>query len=89
MMNEYTLVEQPLIDQLTHMGWQHLLGDTDVPYLTERQSFREMLLTGRLRAALRRINLDASGQPWLDDTRINQAVSTLDTVDIGKTDAWE
>ena len=28
------------------MGWHWLEGDTDVPYLTERESFREVLLKG-------------------------------------------
>src|ERR1044071_2682469 len=76
--NEYTVVEQPLIQQLTAMGWQHMEGDVEVPDFTERQSFREVLLAGRLRAALHRINLDDNDQPWLDDTRISQAVSALE-----------
>jgi type I restriction enzyme R subunit len=78
MPNEYTQVERPLIDQLTHMGWQHIAGDVDVPDFTERQRFREVLLLGRLRDAVRRINLDEHGQPWLDDSRIGQAVSALE-----------
>jgi len=61
--NERTIVELPLIDQLKRMGWGHLEGDIDVPYLTERESFREVVLVKRLRDALRRINLDESGQP--------------------------
>ncbi len=36
--------------------------------LTERTSFREVLLKGRLAAALREINL-RDGQPWLDEAR--------------------
>ncbi len=76
--NEYTEVEHPLITQLQSLGWQYLAGDPDVPYLTERQSFREVLLSGRLRAALRRLNLDATGQPWLDERRITTAVAALE-----------
>jgi type I restriction enzyme R subunit len=77
--NEQSYVEQRLIDQLLALGWHEwIAGDLDVPYLTERESFREVLLVGRLRDAVRRINVDESGQPWLDDRRVNQAVSTLE-----------
>ncbi len=75
---EYRKVEHPFIRQLQALGWDYLKGDTGVPYLTERESFRQVLLTDRLRDALRRINRDDAGQPWLDDARITQAVSRLD-----------
>jgi type I restriction enzyme R subunit len=74
---EFALVEEPLIKQLKKLGWTYLEGDQHVPYLTERESFREVLLMKRLRAALRKINLDDSGKEWLDETRINQAIDTL------------
>lgn len=75
--NEYTLVERPLIEQLKGLGWSYLEGDKFVPELTERESFREVLLISRLRAALRRINLDENEHEWLDDSRITQAVTEL------------
>ena len=87
---EYTQVERPFIEQLQGMrfipslSWDYLPGDTAVPYLTERENFCQVLLTGRLRAALRRINLGEDGQPWLDRAhpagahRITQAVSRLE-----------
>jgi len=53
---EYDLVERPFCQQLQGMGWTWLEGDVDVPELTERGSFREVLLQGRLAAALRRLN---------------------------------
>ena len=77
-LNEYTKVEQPLMQQLAGMGWEWLEGDIDVPYLTERQSFREVLLVDRLRQAIQRINLDEDGQPWLDESRVNRAVGDLE-----------
>jgi type I restriction enzyme R subunit len=61
---ERTEVELPLIAQLVSMGWQYLEGDTGVPAHTERATFREVLLHGRLRNALRQANLDETGQPW-------------------------
>lgn len=77
-LNEYTKVEQPLLQQLADMGWEWLEGDIDVPYLTERQNFREVLLVDRLRKAMHRINLNDSGQPWLDEARINRAIGDLE-----------
>ena len=75
---EYVEVELPFIQQLQAMGWDYLPGDTGVPYLTEREDFRQVLLTSRLHEALQRINLDESGQPWLDDARVNQAMGHLE-----------
>jgi type I restriction enzyme R subunit len=74
---EYAAVERPFIEHLQALGWDYMPGDTGVPYLTERESFRQALLTDRLCQALRRINLDEHGEPWLDDARITQAVSHL------------
>ena len=74
---ERDLVERPFCQQLQIMGWQWLEGDTDVPELTERGSFREVLLKGRLAAALRKLNL-RDGQPWLDDARIARAIRDLE-----------
>ena len=74
---EYDLVEKPFCKHLTVMGWQWLEGDTDVPELTERETFREVLLKGRLIAALRKLNL-RDGQPWLDDVRIARAIRDLE-----------
>src|SRR5262249_17322338 len=59
------------------MEWQHIEGDIDVPYLTERESFRDVLLLDRLRKAVSRINVDDNGNPWLDGGRVAQAVDEL------------
>ena len=75
---EFAEVEKPLIDQLVGMGWVHTEGDLEDPLITQRDSFREVLLPDDLRAALRRINRDPSGRPWLDDARITQAVNALE-----------
>lgn len=74
---ERELVERPFCRQLECMGWQWLEGDTDVPYLTERENFREALLKTRLAAALRKLNL-RDGKPWLDDARIARAIRDLE-----------
>lgn len=74
---EYDLVERPFCQQLQAMGWQWLEGDVDVPELTERTSFCEVLLKERLAAALRRINL-RDGKPWLDQVCIAKAIRDLE-----------
>jgi type I restriction enzyme R subunit len=82
--DEKTYVETPFIEQLKAMGWDHIEGDIDVPYLTERESFRDVLLTERLRKAVKRINLDDNGNPWLDDDRVNEVVSALERISAPK-----
>jgi type I restriction enzyme, R subunit len=74
---EFELVEQPLIAQLIAMGWSITTGNRDEPSATGRESFREVLISADLRAALHRINLDPARQPWLDEGRITQAVNAL------------
>ena len=74
---EYDLVEKPFCEQLKLMGWEWIEGDPDLPESTERASSREVLLKGRLTAALRKLNL-RDGQPWLDDARIARAIRDLE-----------
>ena len=74
---EYEIVEKPFCDQLKSMGWEWLEGDKDVPELTDRASFREVLLKGRLAAALTRINV-RDGKPWLDGNRAARAIRDLE-----------
>jgi type I restriction enzyme R subunit len=78
--DEKTYVEIPFIEQLKGMGWQYLEGDIDVPYLTERESFRDVLLIDRLRQKVKDINLTEDGTPWLDNNRINQIISKLERI---------
>ena len=74
---EYTYSEKPFIDQLVGLGWTFTEGDVDVPELTFRGSFREVLLEQELRDSLVRINPGQDGQPWLDEHRVSQAVHQL------------
>jgi type I restriction enzyme R subunit len=78
--DEKTYVEIPFIAQLRRLDWQHLEGDIDVPYLTERETFRDVLLKGRLAQALKAINLTDDGNTWLDDQRINQVINKLERI---------
>lgn len=74
---EYDLVEKPFCQQLERMGWQGIEGDPDLPETTERTSSHEVLLKGRLAAALKKLNL-RNGQPWLDHARIARAIRDLE-----------
>jgi type I restriction enzyme, R subunit len=74
---EYDLVERPFCEQLHAIGWQWIEGDPDLPESTERANSREVLIKGRLSAALRKLNL-RDGQPWLDEVRIAHAIRDLE-----------
>ncbi|WP_020563167.1 type I restriction endonuclease subunit R [Methylosarcina fibrata] len=79
--NEDSEVEQPFIAQLLAQPaqlWRHVQGSKDSITDQGREHWREVLLKPRLLDALQRINLDASGKPWLDDRRLNQAFKDLD-----------
>jgi len=75
---EYIYVEKPTIDQLVSMGWQYIEGSWDDPQVTDRENFKQVLISDRLKAAIKRINLDDNGNPWLDDTQVNAAVTQLE-----------
>ena len=81
---EYSEVEKPLLNQLGGLGWSYIEGDKWDPSVTERESFRGSLLESRLRHALRRINPGPDGHPWLDDSRLSEATSSLTRTEAGK-----
>jgi type I restriction enzyme, R subunit len=72
-LNEDTLTEQPVIEWLKDVGYDHEFGPDLAPAgpLQERNSFREVLLLSRLKRSLRRINPDVS------DKAIEGAISKL------------
>jgi hypothetical protein len=54
---EHTEVEAPLlVEQLRGLGWSVIVGDRRDPAVTERASFRDVLIEGRLSEALARLN---------------------------------
>jgi type I restriction enzyme R subunit len=74
---EHETVEKPFVEQLLTMGWRHVEGDLDAPSATSRTSFAEVIQETTLRRQLQALNLDAMGQPWLDDERLSQAVGAI------------
>ncbi|MDR7300992.1 type I restriction endonuclease subunit R [Haloactinomyces albus] len=73
---EKDATEWPLIRQLEAMGWTHLPALTEEGAPVGRDSLRDVVLAGRLREALQRINT-LDGQPWLDEHRISQAANVV------------
>ncbi|WP_150302436.1 type I restriction endonuclease subunit R, partial [Pseudomonas profundi] len=69
-------VEKPFVTQLQGLGWAHTEGSLDIPAVTGRSSFAEVIQSAVLRARLGAINL-RDGQPWLDDERIAEALAAI------------
>jgi hypothetical protein len=76
---EFTTVEAPFINQLISMGWKLVTGNLDMPSVTGRETFREVLIKPDLRKAIARTNL-RDGAPWLDKARVSQAVSAIERI---------
>jgi len=85
---EYLQSELPLIKQLQAQGWQYIEGNLDDANVTGRDSFAEVLQTKLLREQLVKVNLRslANGEQveWLDEQRVNQAISAISRVAASK-----
>ncbi|WP_068278894.1 type I restriction endonuclease subunit R [Aldersonia kunmingensis] len=81
---EYSEAEKPLLNQLVGLGWSYIEGSKSEPGVTARESFRESIIETRLREALRRINPGPDALPWLDDSRLSEALSALTRTETGK-----
>lgn len=75
--HEYTDVEKPFIDQCVAIGWHAQAGTKDDPDTTGRDNFKQTILERTLRECLRTINLGPDGRPWLDNTRLSEAIGAL------------
>ncbi|MCG8921432.1 type I restriction endonuclease subunit R [Lentzea sp. CC55] len=79
MQREWDEVHKPLIDQLVAMGWTHLPRCSPGSTGSGRDSFTDVVLPGRLRDAVHRINPGPDGRPWLDGPRLDTIVSKVMT----------
>jgi type I restriction enzyme R subunit len=79
-LTEKSIVEDPFLATLSQFGWDLLEGDDDVPALTGRASFADVLLRDRLRAAIQRLNVDADRPNGLSDTEVERAVAEFERV---------
>ena len=65
--DELHLAEDPAVELLESLGYTYVPREVLEP---ERASPKETILTGRLAAALKRLN------PWLSETNVAKAVNT-------------
>ena len=72
--DEVHLSEDPAIELLRHLGYTYLPPEDAE---RERHSLRDVVLVGRLEAALRKLN------PWLAVEQVPQAVRGLTTIQAG------
>lgn len=74
-LNEDTLAEQPVIEWLKELGYEHRPGPEIAPgnVFMARDDFREVLLTNQLKNAIRRLN------PSLSDRSIDEVVRIFST----------
>ncbi|WP_339750773.1 type I restriction endonuclease subunit R [uncultured Marinobacter sp.] len=73
---EFTEVELPFIQQLEQEGWDYIEGSLDFPSVTHRDTFAQVIMEPLLRDRLLAINT-RNGKPWLDERRVDQAVSAV------------
>lgn len=76
-MGERDEVEAPLVAQLVAMGWTHLAYAAPAPLGPDgtgsgRDSYADVVLRERLRAAVVRINIRPDGRPWLDAASLDE-----------------
>lgn len=75
-MSEYTLVEKPFLDELAALGWTVIDQGVGIipadPAASLRASFREWLLPGVFREAVRAINTTEEGRAWLTDRQLDE-----------------
>lgn len=69
--NEAGLSEEPAVAQLEALGWTYVAPET---LETERESLKEVVLVGRLREALTKLN------PWLTEDNLHKAVRAITAV---------
>jgi len=76
-LNEDTLTEQPVIEWLKEMGYDYEFGPDLAPgqVLSERDDFREVVLVGRLKRSIRRLN------PDLPEAAIDDVVRAIKSVE--------
>lgn len=72
-MSERLQVEKPFLDQLATLGWNVVDHGESLPSSPEsshRCSFKEVALKSVFFEAVRAINLDEAGQPWLKNIQL-------------------
>ena len=80
-MSEYGLVEKPLLDQLTLLGWTVIDQGAQVipsdPAKSLRENFRQVFLPEVFKDSLRALNKTKSGESWLTDRQLDDLLDQL------------
>lgn len=80
-MSEYLHVEKPFLDQLAALDWEVVDQGTGMipadPAASLRTSFRECLLPGVFRDAVRALNRLPDGRPWLTEAQLDDLVDQV------------
>ena len=72
MSDEKNIVEVPAIEKLTELGWMHRGGSKLSPDKSiERKSLKEVVLEGRLKDSLKRLN------PWINEDNLAKVIRDL------------
>ena len=75
-MSEYIHVEKPFLHQLSMLGWTVVDHGVNIipsdPAVSLRTSFREWLLPGVFRDAVRSINRTDAGEAWLTNRQLDE-----------------
>lgn len=66
--NEETLVELPAIEYLKNLGYDFITGDKLTPDYGERDTLSEVILSKRMKAALKKLN------PWISEESADKVV---------------
>ena len=83
-MREYTEVESPFLTQLKNLGWtviEHSDGvvPTD-PSISLRENFREIVIKGEFKKAIKYINRLEDNREWLTDKQLNDLYNDLTNI---------
>lgn len=73
--NEMTLVEIPAVEYLISLEYQYIDGDKLTADYGERESLSEVILSKRMKQALKRLN------PWINDDNVNKVIKKIERAD--------
>ena len=79
-MSEYSYVEKPFLDQLAALGWEVIDQGEGIPvdpYKSLRTDFREVVLGGVFKDAVRAINKTDDGKEWLTDRQLDELLEDI------------
>ncbi len=74
-MAEYINVEKPFLEKLRQLGWQVIdqgIGVPHDPAKSLRENFKQVMLPGEFRKAIKKINVTADGKEWLNEKQLDE-----------------